>query len=76
MTGAKKAVIGASGFLGSHITRQLVYRPTRDHGKPSLGWQSNPIRDSIRRAAQFYRQNRRDAKKQVVDYACLLQTPG
>ena len=26
MTGAKKLVIGASGFVGSHITRQLVDR--------------------------------------------------
>jgi uncharacterized protein YbjT (DUF2867 family) len=26
MAGAKKLVIGASGFLGSHVTRQLVDR--------------------------------------------------
>jgi dihydroflavonol-4-reductase len=26
MTGAKKLVVGASGFLGSHVTRQLVHR--------------------------------------------------
>jgi dihydroflavonol-4-reductase len=26
MTGPKKLVIGASGFLGSHVTRQLVDR--------------------------------------------------
>lgn len=26
MTGAKKLVAGASGFLGSHVTRQLVDR--------------------------------------------------
>jgi dihydroflavonol-4-reductase len=28
MAGAKKLVIGASGFLGSHVTRQLVDRRT------------------------------------------------
>lgn len=26
MTGAKKLVVGASGFVGSHVTRQLVER--------------------------------------------------
>ena len=26
MTGSKRLVIGASGFLGSHVTRQLVDR--------------------------------------------------
>ena len=26
MTGAKKLVIGASGFVGSHVTRQLADR--------------------------------------------------
>jgi len=26
MTGPKRLVIGASGFLGSHVTRQLVGR--------------------------------------------------
>jgi dihydroflavonol-4-reductase len=26
MAGAKKLVIGASGFLGSHVTRQLAQR--------------------------------------------------
>jgi dihydroflavonol-4-reductase len=32
-----------------------------DHGKAEreLGWQPKPIRDSIRRAAQFYRDNQR-----------------
>jgi nucleoside-diphosphate-sugar epimerase len=28
MAGAKKLVMGASGFLGSHVTRQLVERET------------------------------------------------
>ncbi len=78
MTGAKKLVIGASGFVGSHVTRQLVdrgddvrvlirrtsstrRRPTLDHGKASreLGWQPKPIHDAIRRAAQFFRDNRK-----------------
>jgi hypothetical protein len=48
MTGAKKLVIGASGFLGK--------------AEQELGWQPRPIHDSIRRAAQFYRENRRGGK--------------
>ena len=87
MTGAKKLVIGASGFVGSHVTRQLVDRgddaarialrrdivlssssvrlmhiwPTLDHGKAEreLGWQPEPIHDSVRRAAHFYHDNRK-----------------
>jgi nucleoside-diphosphate-sugar epimerase len=35
-----------------------------DHGKAGreLGWQPGPIHDSIRRAAQFYRENRRSSR--------------
>jgi nucleoside-diphosphate-sugar epimerase len=68
MAGTKKLVMGASGFLGSHVTRQLVERgddvrvilPPMDHGKAEreLGWQPTPIHDSVRRAAQFFRENR------------------
>ncbi len=38
--------------------------PTLDHGKAEreLGWQPEPIHDSIRRAAQFYRENRRSSR--------------
>jgi hypothetical protein len=48
MTGAKKLVIGASGFLGK--------------AEQELSWQARPIHDSIRRAAQFYRENLRGGK--------------
>ena len=38
--------------------------PPMDHGKAEreLGWQPKPIHDSIRRAVQFYRENRRGGK--------------
>jgi hypothetical protein len=48
-TGPKRLVIGASGFLGSHVTRQLVDR-------------GDDVRVLIRRAAQFYRDNRRSSR--------------
>jgi hypothetical protein len=57
---------------------QLMHTwPRLDHGNAGqeLGWQPRPIHDSIRRAAQFYRENRWGGKRQVVDYACIPKTP-
>ena len=88
MAGAKTLVMGASGFLGSHVTRQLVERgddvrvilrqtsstkaiegfycvvdiwPRLDRGKAEreLGWRPKPVYESVRAAAQFFRENRR-----------------
>jgi uncharacterized protein YbjT (DUF2867 family) len=42
-------VIGASGFLGSHVTRQVVDR-------------GDDVRVLIRWAAQVYRDNRRSSR--------------
>jgi dihydroflavonol-4-reductase len=42
-------VIGASGFLGSHVTRQLVDR-------------GDDVQVLIRRAAQFYPDSRRRSR--------------
>jgi hypothetical protein len=60
ISGAKKLVIGASDFVGSHGTRQLVDRRRRRAGKAEreLGWPPEQFHDSIRRAARFYLANR------------------
>jgi len=58
MAGGKKLVMGATGFLGSRVTRQLVergddvrviLRPTSPTGATC----------APRRAARFFRENRR-----------------
>ena len=49
-TGPKRLVIGASGFLGSHASGQLVDPPVTN------------VRVLIRRAAQPYRDNRRSSR--------------
>jgi nucleoside-diphosphate-sugar epimerase len=53
-------VIGASDFVGSHGTRQLVDRRRRRAGKAEreLGWPPEQFHDSIHRAARFYLANR------------------
>jgi hypothetical protein len=50
--------------LTSRSVRLMHIWPTLDHGKAQreLGWQPKPIHDSIRRAAPFFRENRRAAK--------------
>ena len=47
--------------LSSSSVRLMHIWPTLDHGKATreLGWQPNPIHDAVRRAAQFYRDNRK-----------------
>ena len=56
MAGAKTLVMGASGFLDSHVTRQLV---ERGDDVRELGWRPKPVYESVRAAAQFFRENRR-----------------
>jgi dihydroflavonol-4-reductase len=62
---ARKFVIGASGFLGSHVARDLLLSLSvrlmhimslMDHGKAEreLGWRPQPIHGSIRRGVDFY----------------------
>jgi len=50
--------------LTSRSVRLMHIWPTLDHGKAEreLGWQPEPIHDSIRRAAEFYRGNRRSSR--------------
>ena len=50
--------------LTSRSVRLMHIWPRLDHRKAEreLGWQPKPIHDSIRRAAQFYRENRRGGK--------------
>ncbi len=47
--------------LSSRSVRLMHIWPTLDHRKAEreLGWQPEPVHDSIRRAAQFFRENRR-----------------
>jgi dihydroflavonol-4-reductase len=47
--------------LSSRSVRLMHIWPTLDHGKAEreLGWQPGPVHDSVRRAAQFFRENRR-----------------
>jgi dihydroflavonol-4-reductase len=57
------------------------WQPTLDHGKAEreLGWQPGPVHDPRRRAAQFFRENRRRSRrrgrKQVAHYACPQRVP-
>jgi dihydroflavonol-4-reductase len=46
--------------LTSRSVRLMHIWPTLDHGKAAreLGWQPNPIHGSIRRGAEFFRENR------------------
>ena len=50
--------------LTSRSVRLMHIWPRLDHRKAEreLGWQPKPIHDSIRRAAQFYRENRWSGK--------------
>ncbi|PXX06035.1 NAD-dependent epimerase/dehydratase family protein [Mycolicibacterium moriokaense] len=50
--------------LTSSSVRLMHIWPTLDHGKAEreLGWRPEPIHHSIRRAAQFYRDNRRSTR--------------
>jgi dihydroflavonol-4-reductase len=50
--------------LTSKSVRLMHIWPTLDHGKAEreLGWQPKPIHDSIRRAAQFYREHLRSSR--------------
>jgi dihydroflavonol-4-reductase len=50
--------------LLSRSERLMHIWPTLDHRKAEreLGWQPEPVHDSIRRAAQFYRANRRSRR--------------
>jgi len=41
---SKTLVLGASGFLGSHVTRVLC----------ELGWTPEPIEESIQQAVDYY----------------------
>jgi dihydroflavonol-4-reductase len=47
--------------MSSRSVRLMHIWPTLDHGKAEreLGWQPEPVHDSVRRAAQFFRENRR-----------------
>jgi dihydroflavonol-4-reductase len=47
--------------LSSRSVRLMHIWPTLDHGKAEreLGWQPEPVHDAVRRAAQFFRENRR-----------------
>jgi uncharacterized protein YbjT (DUF2867 family) len=79
MTGAKKSVVGASGFRGSHVTRQLVDRGddvrvmVRRTSSTKATTRSAGPRSSIGTTHAVAVDNARE--KQVVDYACLLLTP-
>ena len=52
--------------LTSSSVRLMHIWPTLDHGKAEreLGWRPEPIHHSIRRAAQFYRDNRRSTRQE------------
>jgi dihydroflavonol-4-reductase len=47
--------------LSSQSVRLMHIWPTLDHGKAEreLGWQPGPVHESVRRAAQFFRENGR-----------------
>jgi dihydroflavonol-4-reductase len=50
--------------LTSRSVRLMHIWPRLDHGKAEreLGWRPTPVHDSIRRAAQSFRANRRGSK--------------
>jgi dihydroflavonol-4-reductase len=50
--------------LSSRSVRLMHIWPSLDHGKAEreLGWQPEPVHDSIRRAAQFFRASRRSRR--------------
>ena len=58
---AARIALRRDTVLSSRSVRLMHIWPTLDHrnAERELGWQPEPVHDSIRRAAQFFRENRR-----------------